>query len=306
MAPDRLTFTDTVNATGHYTLRIARGTGDYLVYIAAPGFAAFRKRITRAGLDSVFTVDAKLTAVVTQLTTIKVAARKVTPQRPSGSPLEAGSAERLPDALIGAFSPDLAGDVNALAALIPGITATPGGFSTLGLGPNQNSITLGGAQFPGASLPRDTRTNTRVTTSTFDPARGWFSGSNVNLELAGGGLFATSRGHLTVDAPALQSTDRRSRSAGQEFSNVRLSYGADGPVTWENKYFYNVGVQADRRTSNVQSLVTANRDLLGNIGVAGDSTAALLRLLNGTQALPVAGVLPDSRVSDNISFLARL
>ena len=306
MAPDRLMFTDTVNANGHYTLRIARGTGDYLVYIAAPGFAAFRKRITRAGLDSVFTVDAKLTAVVTQLTTIKVAARKVTPQRPSGSPLEAGSAERLPDALIGAFSPDLAGDVNALAALIPGITATPGGFSTLGLGPNQNSITLGGAQFPGASLPRDTRTNTRVTTSTFDPARGWFSGSNVNLELAGGGLFATSRGHLTVDAPALQSTDRRSRSAGQEFSNVRLSYGADGPVTWENKYFYNVGVQADRRTSNVQSLVTANHDLLGNIGVAGDSTAALLRLLNGAQALPIAGVLPDSRVSDNMSFLVRL
>ena len=48
MAPERLTFMDTVDASGQYTLRIAKGTGDYLVYISAPGFAAFRKRITRA------------------------------------------------------------------------------------------------------------------------------------------------------------------------------------------------------------------------------------------------------------------
>ncbi|MEP6832784.1 MAG: carboxypeptidase regulatory-like domain-containing protein [Gemmatimonas sp.] len=305
MAPERVTFTDTVDASGHYTLRIANGTGDYLVYISAPGFAAFRKRVTRAGLDSVFTVDAQLLAVVTQLTTIKVAARKATPQRASGGPIEAGAAERLPDALVGAISPDLAGDLNAFATLVPGITATPGGFSALGLGPTQNTVTLGGAQFPGTSLPRDTRTNTRVTTSTYDPARGWFSGANVNLELVGGGLFATSRGHLTVDAPALQSTDRLSRSAGQEFSNVRLSYGADGPVTWENKYFYNVGLQADRRSSDASSLMTVNPGLLATIGIAGDSTAALLRVLNGTN-MPVIGTLPGSRISDNVSFLARL
>ncbi|MEO7360442.1 MAG: hypothetical protein ABI120_08930, partial [Gemmatimonadaceae bacterium] len=77
-------------------------------------------------------------------------------------------------------------------------------------------------------------------------------------------------------------------------------------VTWENKYFYNVGVQADRRSSDVQSLVTANPELLGNIGVAGDSTAALLQLLNGNSTLPVVGDAPGSRVSDNVSFLARL
>ncbi|MEO7998343.1 MAG: carboxypeptidase regulatory-like domain-containing protein, partial [Gemmatimonadaceae bacterium] len=306
MAPDRLTFTDTVSVTGEYALRIAKGTGDYLVYISAPGFTAFRKRVIRSGVDSVFNINAQLTATVTQLVTVTVAARKATPQRAAGATVEAGAAERAPDALNGVMSPDLAGDINALATLVPGMTATAGGFSALGLGTNQNSVTLGGAQFPGTSLPRDTRTTSRVTTSTFDPARGWFSGSNVNLDLVGGGLFATSRGHLTVDAPVLQSSNRLAKGTGQEFSNVNLSYGADGPVTWENKYFYNIGVQAVRRSSDVASLLTTSPELLQNIGVAGDSSAALLRILNGSNIPVTTETLPDSRVSDNVSVLARL
>ncbi|MBC8086245.1 MAG: carboxypeptidase regulatory-like domain-containing protein [Phycisphaerae bacterium] len=306
MAPDRVVFIDTVDAAGNFSLHIGKGTGDYLVYIASSGYTAFRKRVLRVSTDSMFRVDAQLIPAVTQLATVQVAARKATPIRlPSGA-AEATAAERMPDALVGAFSPDLAGDLNALTALVPGMTLTNGGYSALGLGAGQNSITLNGSQFAGTSLPRDTRTNTRVTTSTYDPARGWFSGSNVNVELVGGGLFATSRAHVTLDAPALQSNDRATASAGQQFTNVRLSYGADGPVTWENKYFYNVGVQADRRSSPLASLTSANSELQQRAGLSADSTAAFMRALS-TSHIPAVGQSPyTSRVIDNISLLARL
>jgi len=306
MAPDRHMFSDTTDATGNYSLRIARGTGDYLVYIAFPGHTAFRKRVTRTNTDSVFRVDALLALSVAQLSTVRVAARKATPARPTSGAAEGTAAERLPDALVGALAPDLAGDLNALTVLVPGMTPGSGGYSALGLGAAQNSITLNGSQFAGTNLPRDTRTNTRVTTSTFDPARGWFSGSNVNVELVGGGLFGTSRAHVTLDAPALQSTDRATASAGQQFTNLRLSYGADGPVTWENKYFYNVGVQADRRSSPLASLTSANSTLQQRTGLSSDSTAAFMRALR-TSNIPSVGQSPfNSRVTDNISLLARL
>lgn len=306
MAPDRVMFSDTIDARGNYELRIEKGTGDYLVYIAAPGFTAFRKRITRAGTDSTFRVDAQLSPSVAQLTTVRVAARKATPVRPTSGATEGTAAERQPDALIGAFAPDLAGDLNALSALVPGMTPTSGGYSALGLGAAQNSITLNGSQLGGTTLPRDTRTNTRITTSSYDPARGWFSGSNVNVELVGGGLFATTRAHATLDAPALQMNDRASTAAGQQFTNVRLSYGADGPLTWENKHFYNVGLQADRRTSPVASLASGNEELRQRTGLSSDSTVAFMNALSATN-IPSLGVKPlNDRNTDNISFLGRI
>src|SRR4051794_14031786 len=46
--PDRLTQQSATDSTGHYVVRFAEGTGDYLVYVAAPGLKAVRRRVTRA------------------------------------------------------------------------------------------------------------------------------------------------------------------------------------------------------------------------------------------------------------------
>jgi hypothetical protein len=121
----------------------------------------------------------------------------------------------------------------------------------------------------------------------------------------GGGLFGSSRGHITVDAPVLQGADRLSRSAGQEFSNLRLSYGADAPINWQNRHFYNAGVQVDRRSSNLPSLLSISPEMLASIGVAGDSTAALLQVLEGTNVPVAYGAAPTARVSNKVSLLGR-
>ncbi|MEP6763946.1 MAG: carboxypeptidase-like regulatory domain-containing protein [Gemmatimonadaceae bacterium] len=305
MAPYRAVFTDTTDANGAYSISVAKGTGDYLLYVFALGHTAFRKRALRTGSDSVLTTDAQLVPAVLQLKTVQVAARKPVPSRGTLSGVEAGGVERVPDAPIGTVSPDQAGDLNTLALMLPGASAAPGGFSVLGLGAAQNSATVNGLNFAGGSLPRDVGTTTRVSTSTFDPARGWFSGANVNVELGGGGLFGSARGHATVDAPSLQVTDAVSASAGQRFSNVRASFGADGPVTWENKHFYNVGAQIDRRTSDVATFVNANSVLLNRVGISPDSTIRLVDALHSAHVPITMSSLPTSRTSENGSLVAR-
>jgi hypothetical protein len=307
MAPDRTVFGDTVKATGDYRITVARGTGDYLLYVSAPGYVAVRKRVQRIGNDSVLTFDAQLTVpVVAQLAAVKVAARRATTERAVGGAREATASEQMSEANNGALSIDQLGDLNAIAATVPGATASTGGYSVLGLGSAQNTATINGLSFNSASLPRDMRTSTRVTTSTYDPSRGWFSGSNVNVELDGGGLFSSARAHATLDAPALQITTPLSNAAGQRFMNVLASAGADGPLTWQNKTFYNVGAQVARRTSDIVSLSSSSDALLQQVGVSPDSSARL------NAAMQLAGVpmraqsVPLARVTENASFAVRL
>jgi hypothetical protein len=306
MAPDRVIFRDSSDANGIYRITVAEGSGDYLLHISALGHTAFRKRVIRAATDSMYVVDAALAPMVAQLATVRVASRRPTPSRITESGIEPGASERVPDALNGALPPDQAGDLAALASLTPGASPVAGGYSVLGLGAAQNNQTINGMAFAGAGLPRDVRATSRVSTSTFDPARGWFSGSNVNMELAGGGLFGSSRGRVSVDAPALQLTDPASASTGQRFSSVRASYGADGPVTWENKHFYNVGVQADRRSSHFASLMTADPRLLARVGVAPDSAARLVEAMRFVNAPVTSTAIPGAHTTDNVSFIARL
>ena len=69
--PDRLVEQATTGADGRWEVRFAPGTGDYLVYVAAPGRQPLRRRITRGAPgfpavdapDSVYVVDAALAPV---------------------------------------------------------------------------------------------------------------------------------------------------------------------------------------------------------------------------------------------------
>src|SRR5215208_7161872 len=45
--PDRLTQQTTSDSSGNYSTRFERGTGDYLVYVSAPGFKPARRRVQR-------------------------------------------------------------------------------------------------------------------------------------------------------------------------------------------------------------------------------------------------------------------
>jgi hypothetical protein len=309
MAPDRISEATKTDAAGRYALVFEHGTGDYLVHVSAVGYAPVRKRVTRTGAESVLTVDARLTrgGDVQRLAAVEVEAAPTKPERRGvGVPEDGvGAAERESQGVNGAVAPDQAGDLNAAAALVPGVAVTASGFSIGGLDPAQNSTTLNGMSFGGAAVPRDARTTVRVAASTYDPSRGWFSGANEDVTLAPGGLISTRRMHLTMDAPFLQANDPISAATGGRMSAIRASVGGDGSLL-DDRFVYNYGVQASRRGSDVAALQRARPDVLARAGVAADSVARLVDIL-GAAGIPLsARVSPTSQVAQSLSIIGRL
>lgn len=307
-APDRAIFQARADAGGRFALTIADGTGDYLVHISAAGYSAFRKRVTRApnaaAADSVFVVEAMLTApVAQQLQTVTVKAAKAKPVRFRDPGTGVGASESFVDDFSAGIPPDLAGDLAGAASTLPGFMPTSGGVSVLGLDPSQNNATLNGMAFDASSIPRGARTSTRVSTGAYDPARGWFGGSTTNVEFSGGGVFRLRDAFATLDAPALQASDRLSRGLGQRVTGGNVSYGAMGPIDKRDQFFYSYGVQAGRSVSDVTSLLSASPAVLQNAGVVIDSVARLRAIMDAIGLR--GGAIPDTRTTDDVRLLAR-
>lgn len=303
--PDRAFKSAKTDQSGSYSIDWPDGTGDYLVHVAAPGFDTFRRRVTRAGADTIYVVDVVLKPTAAQqLGPVVTTARRPTPDRNPAFGADVGASEQLSGGLVGKLPPDVAGDLAAIATTMPGVTQTNGGISVLGLGADQNSTTLNGMAFAGADVPRDANTRVRVSASAYDPTRGWFSGANTNVELQPGSLFGGRRSHLTLDAPTFQYTDPVSARLGQRFTSGNVSLGADGEMI-EDKWYYNLGVQGGRKAAPVTSLASANADLLEHAGVSSDSAARFLSLLRSAGVPLTVNGLPSSSITDNVSFIGR-
>lgn len=304
-APDRETRTTQTDTAGNFSITFPEGTGDYLVHVNALGWSPFRRRVTRTGTEDVLAVDVKLTPRPVELAGVTISGRRERPTRNTPLSTETGASEQVFDGVNGALSPEQMGDLAAMAATLPGAVAGPGGVSVLGLDPGQNNTTLNGMSFSGADIPRDARTWTRFASSTYDPARGGFSGAQTSVDLSPGNTFSFRRSHLTLDAPRLQYTDPVSEQLGGQFTNLQLSVGGDGMLV-PNKYFYNVAAQGSRRTTRTLSLADASAEVLRLSGVSPDSAGRLLGLLS-TAGIPVrTDAVPRSRTTDNVSLIGRI
>jgi hypothetical protein len=302
-APDRLNLSTRTDSLGAYQVTFVQGTGDYLLHISAPGWQSFRQRVQRSGAQPLV-VDVKLAVDPVRLAPVVAQTRRQRPQRGSAFGPETGAAESIPDGVVGAVAPDQAGDPLQLAATIPGVIVTSEGLSALGL-TGQSSTTLNGMSFAGAEVPRDLRTRTRVSYSTYDPARGGFGSAQVAIELSPGSAFNLRRSHVSFDARPLQISDAAGSGLGSEYDRLQLSLGADGELV-ENKWYYNLGLQASRRVSDAPSLLAATPSLLRTGGVAPDSVARLANVLS-TLGVPSYGGAPrTTRAYQTLSFLGRL
>lgn len=308
MAPTAAVFRTATDSAGRYTLVIPEGTGEYLLYIGALNRRAHRQRLTHAGGDTIFVVDARLAPAVAALATVRVQAQRARPSRSLTAdgtlPTGTDGMDVTVAGISGALTADQQGSFDAMAATVPGVAVTPAGTSAFGLGAAANNTTLNGLAFPGADLPRDARTTTRFSTSPWDPTRGGFSGVLVATTLAPGGNISSRSGHVVLDAPALQYADPVARRYGQEFTTMGLSLGGSGALVLD-RAFYNYGAQLSRRAADAASLLDADALALGRIGVSADSAARLVQLLGGLGVPVTAGGVPRARTTTTASFTER-
>ncbi|MDB4878429.1 MAG: hypothetical protein JWM41_4875 [Gemmatimonadetes bacterium] len=306
VAPSAETIAGKSDAAGAYRIVIPNATGEYILYIGALGRKPFRQRVTIAKTDSVATVNAELAAAVTTVAAVQVNARKIRPTRSLGNEPGWGTdgTDKSVDGMSGALPPDLQGNLDAMAAFIPGLSVGMG-TSAFGLGPDANSTTLNGLAFGGSDLPRDARTNTRFRTSPWDPTIGGFTGVQTAVSMAPGSNITRRSGHVTFDAPALQFSDPVASRLGQKFMNLALDEGGTGAYKLD-KYYYNFGIHAARQTASVASLAELDPEALARAGIAPDSAARLAQVL-GTMHVPLGGRgIPDSRRTTTLSFIDRV
>ena len=294
------------NKDGRFTIIFNGGGGDYMMSYTAIGFQPTRFEVKREVDEDVLVADASISKNAIALDAVRVIAGRERPGR-NDTGNDAGAREQTLNT--NNVPIDVLGDLAAMAATLPGVTLIPdasggaSGFSVLGLGADQNNITLNGLNFGGTDLPRDATTQTRVTTSSFDPSRGGFSGAQISLRTNSGTNYVTRSLHQTVDAPSLQYTDPVSQQLGRRFTNLQLSGGAAGPFSYD-KAFYSFSWQVGRRQNTLQDLLNTDPLALERVGVSADSVQRLLGMLGALNIPTSTSAIPNSQLNQNGSFLS--
>ncbi len=293
---------------GRFTITFPGGEGDYFVNITAIGFAPRRFEVKRTADQDILVADARLSRMVL-LDTMRATAERGRINRNdkqadvSGSEIAANAA---------AVSAAQQGDLNAMAASIPGVTPVtgadgdPAGFSVLGLSADQNSTTLNGQNFGSSNIPRDAQVSSSLITTPYDVSRGGFSGGQFNINSGSGSNFIRRSGSLNVDSPKLQWTDRAARALGQQYSNLSLGGALSGPIVMDKAY-YSVSYQLGRRANDLQTLMNTDASGLQATGVSADSIARLLTLAqNANIPSSINGGIPNDRLQDQGSVFGSL
>src|SRR3954471_21929042 len=196
--------TSRTDKNGRYTITFPGGEGDYMLAFAAIGYAARRFEVRRVADEDILLADARLQRVNAVLDAVEVRAQRERPRRNDVAPDPSGTERAVATAEVPANS---MGDLAAMAATLPGVQPATNedgsnGFSVMGLGADQNNVTLNGMMFGGANLPRDAAVSSSVVTSPYDVSRGGFSGGQLSLRTRAGSNFLTRTGSLNVDSPA--------------------------------------------------------------------------------------------------------
>jgi len=306
--PDRLVEQDTTDASGSYRLRFDPGTGDYLVYVSATGYASARRRVQREGMEHELVANFTLKHDLAQLKTVVVRAAK--PERAENrvSPYEpeVGASEKWQDGVSGSIAPNEAGSLDAIAGTMSNITMAGGSPSVLGSGAESNLTTLNGLGMAAGSIPRAANTQVRVTAATFDPTRGGFTGANIDVQLSPGNrMFQRRNAYVTLSPSALQFTDVIGRSSGARNGSIRGSIGADGELI-RDALTYNVALDLAHSVSQPATLLDAGSDILLRAGIAPDSAARLAAVANPLGLALAGHGVPSVQQRDALSWLGRL
>ncbi|MDE3126923.1 MAG: carboxypeptidase regulatory-like domain-containing protein [Gemmatimonadota bacterium] len=304
---DETTRSARTNADGRFTILFAGGGGDYMMSFIAIGMVPLSFEVQKTSDDdAVVLANARMEGAPQQLDAVRINGR----QRPTAADAnrpDIGGVEQNMNSQ--GIPVDVMGDLSAMAAYLPGVTAIANadgtmGFSVLGLSPDQNNISLNGLTF-GGTLPRDVQVSARLSTTTFDPSRGGFSGGQITARTFSGSNYVNRTLHVTFDHPDLQWASPTSRALGQQYTNVVASGALSGPLVW-NKLFYNTSFQIGQQSSGLQTLLNTSASGLESVGIAQDSVNQLLSYMQGAGIPATLSNIPGTRLNDQGALFAQL
>lgn len=298
----------TTDARGRFTIVFPDGGGQYQILVRYIGMAPARLNLSRQADEDRLVVNVRMSPVATTLEEITVRGRAPRERDEGAGP---GSAERnLSQELVDRLPID-ASDPNVLATLAPGVVAigatdsTNAAFSVAGLRPDANNVTLDGASFGTGSVPQDAVRNTRVVTSTYDVARGEFSGGLVASTTRGGTNVAQGSYTYALRDRDLAWGGETSSPFGQGFTQNQIGGGLGGPIV-HNRLFVFGAVQGRWRDQGLTSLTSVDPATLSRLGVSADSVARFLSLAGATGVPLTLPGIPDDRANNTGTGLVRL
>jgi hypothetical protein len=301
----------TTNAKGQYTILFPDGGGTYRLTIRSVGFDPQVVTVGRQADEDRIVADVKLgAAAAQQLSAVRVQGNRGGGGNDQQQGAGVGGQERSISTDLAARLPVEQSDLNALAALAPGVLSvtgsdsTPGSFAVAGQRPTQNNTTLDGISFGSAQVPQEAVRNTRVITNTYDVGRGQFTGGQIASTTRSGTNVFQGSGTYNVRPSALQWLPNVPGAFGRGSTTNQLSLGFGGPLVKE-KAFYFIAGQLRLNESPLQTLLSADPLSLQRLGTTQDSVVRFLEQLERLGIDPTVANLPTARSNDNSSIIAR-
>lgn len=304
--PDRKVFRSHTNQDGQWTIVVDSGTGDYLVYVSAPGRTAVRRRVTRSAQETDFSVNVLLVEASAALLApieIRGTRREQVEREADGFGPPQGGAESSNFGVLGSSSPGAQGDLAALVGSVPGVRATRDGVSGLGLPGNQNLVTLNGLAFGLGELPRGAIGTARVMTTAWDIARGGFSGLQVDANVPPGSEFLSRRLYVSADAPSFQATDAAGRALGLTFRRLDVNLFANGALTGTDRFVYATAARVRTQKSDVPSLLSSLPAAFDAVGLPNN---AAIDVASAAQAQGIPLGVSHGTSRTDVQFVGRL
>jgi hypothetical protein len=301
-----LSHTTVTTVDGRYRLVFADGGGRYTLRVRRLGFAPVTLTLERRPETDRIAANVTLTIAATTLAGVTVTASR----GDSSSAVGATGRHLTPDA-VNRLPIDATGDLAALAALSPGVigtsaTDTAGAqFSVAGQRPTQNHISLDGLTFGPSSIPRDAVRETRIVTSTYDVAKGQFSGGEVASTTRSG--TNVLQGTLSYDmrTPSLEVGAAPSAAFSREYQQIRAN-GSVGGAFVKDRAFGFGAIEYTDRTNPLATLLNTDPLTDTRLGIASDTVQRLLSLASSAGLPLYPPGVPQEQVQRNGSAIGRM
>ncbi len=300
----------TTKPNGQYILFFNDGGGEYRVTVTAIGHTPYIVNVTRQSDDDRIDLDVRLGDQAVRLQDVVAVGNR----RPNLDALNVptpGSTERNITGEEAMRLPIDASDLSALAALAPGVIFTEGtdstasSFQVAGQSAESNSYLVNGMTSSSTSVPQDAVRSTRVITNSYDVARGGFAGGQVLVTTKGGSNRVSGSLSSRFQNPDLSWGETSSSVFNQGQTREQVGAGFGGPIQ-RNKLFLFGSMQLNRTLAPEPSLDLANNVQLTELGIAPDSAAEFISLVDATGLSTRAGTIDPNRTSDQFQSLNRL